>query len=84
MGDFAIVVGEREVDVVAVHDVSHSGIRVQIALPLGIATPVRVHYRARHLNLQQDGVIRWQAPAEGGATVVGIQLQLPAVPCGAQ
>lgn len=84
MGEFAIVAGEREVDVVGVHDVSHSGIRVQIAVPLGIATPVSVRYRARHLNLQQDGIIRWQAPAEGGATIVGIQLRLPAVPCGEQ
>lgn len=84
LGDFSIVVAERELEVVAVHDVSHSGIRVQIASPLGVATPVRVRYRARHLNLQQDGVTRWEAPATDGATVVGIELKLPALPYGAE
>jgi len=79
-GNFSIITDSGEVDVVAVHDVSSSGIRVQVELSLGLATPVRVRYRQGALDLLLNGITCWETPVLGAsveARIVGIDLMTP-------
>ena len=78
--DFSIMIDDREIEVLAVHDVSASGIRVQVGSSLGISTAVRVRYRRDVLDLQFNGITCWETPAADGgpdSRVVGIELMAP-------
>lgn len=79
-GDFTVLVDEVEVKVVAVHDVSASGIRVQVESSLGLARHVRVRYRHNSLDMALNGITCWETPVLGAPAeqrIVGIDLMTP-------
>jgi hypothetical protein len=79
-GDFTILIDEREVKVLAVHDVSASGIRVQVESSLGLAARVRVRYREGPLDLLLNGITCWETAVLGAPQeqrIVGVDLMTP-------
>ena len=81
-GIFTVITGGIEHPVTAVHDVSSSGIRVQVSQALGVATHVSVHYRHDRLDLNLNGITCWEMPVDGEAgasRMVGIDLLTPTV-----
>jgi len=81
-GVFSVIAGGIDFEVIAVHDVSSSGIRLQVARPLGVATHVSVRYRHDPLDLNLNGITCWETPANGDTDdtrIVGIDLLTPTV-----
>ena len=79
-GQFSIRIGEREIDVIEVQDVSSSGIRVRVEATIGVSTPIMLHYRNSRIELDLNGITCWEAPADGPSGpvhVVGIDLLSP-------
>lgn len=79
-GDFSILIDGRELIVLAVHDVSASGIRVQVESSLGVGAHVRVRYRQGPLDLLLNGITCWETAVLGAPDeqrIVGIDLMTP-------
>ncbi len=81
-GVFTVIAGGIEHPVIAVHDVSSSGIGLQVSQSLGVATQVSVHYRHDRLDLNLNGITCWEMPVDeeaDTARMVGIDLLTPTV-----
>ncbi len=81
-GEFSVIANDVVYAVIAVHDVSSSGIRLRVAQPLGVSTQVSVRYRHAPLDLELNGITCWESPVEGedaGMRIVGIDLLTPTV-----
>jgi hypothetical protein len=79
-GEFSVIADDVVHAVIAVHDVSSSGIRLRVARSLGVSRHVSVRYRHAPLDLELNGITCWESPVEGedpAMRIVGIDLLNP-------
>ncbi len=62
---FVVRVGERELDIMDVHDVSISGIGLRLAERLQIGQSVLLRHEAQDFQIGVHGTVKWQKPASG-------------------
>jgi hypothetical protein len=79
-GGFSVRIGERFVDVLDVHNVSTTGLRLHVAAPIGVSTPIVLHYRDAAVDVQLNGITCWESPPDDkpdGPCTIGIELLSP-------
>ena len=81
-GQFTVRVADRSVPVLAIQDVSSSGLRADVSSPLGVSTAIRLCYRREDIYVELNAITCWESPiAErpGEARTVGIELLSPTI-----
>lgn len=81
-GQFTIRVGERSVPVLALQDISSSGLRADVTCPLGVSTAIRLCYRREDTYVELNAITCWESPIAdrpGDARTVGIELLSPTI-----
>ena len=81
-GEFSIRVGERNVPVLGLQDVSSSGLRADVSCSLGVSTAIRLCYRRDDIYIELNAITCWESPIAdlpGEARTVGIELLSPTI-----
>jgi len=86
-GKLQLIVGEQRHDVVAVNDISRTGIRLEVRTPVDIGTHILLRYFDDKIDLRLNGIVVWNSAAspddENAAGVnshiIGIELASPSL-----
>lgn len=81
-GEFSIRIADRRIAVLALQDVSSTGLRADVASPLGVSTTILLCYRRADIYLELNAITCWESPIAahpGEARTVGIELLSPTI-----
>ncbi|HLP96941.1 MAG TPA: PilZ domain-containing protein [Sideroxyarcus sp.] len=86
-GKLQLIVGAQRHHVIAVKDISPTGVRLEIGIAVAIGTPILVRYFDDKVDLQLNGIVVWNSASEPGAQglaqpdacIIGIKLAGPSL-----